>query len=272
MNYFIDFEATQFSNDIISIGCVDENGEKFYNLINPEEGKLTPFITELTGITQEMLNEANSLDVILKSFFEYLRKHEDGNCKFYCYGSCDIKFIDRAYKKATSFEAKAALGLLHMGLKDYAPTVQMHYGLIKPIGLQKVINHIRKSENEQHHNALEDAIMLKEVYDTIHDQPREVDNYDFAEWRITELPVHKNPVAKIRAELSEETTVFMSADKKGKKIYGQYATMDEAVENIMRITKMNNITPETAARVANKIKNAAKQNKRYCEKYWFIVK
>ncbi len=272
MNYFIDFEATQFSNDIISIGCIDENGEWFYRLINPGEGKLTHFITELTGITQEMLNEANSLDDALKSFFEYLKKHEDGDCKFYCYGNCDIKFIDKAYKKATSFEAKAALGLLHMGLKDYAPTVQMHYGLIKPIGLQKVINHIRKSENEQHHNALEDAIVLKEVYDTIHDQPREVDNYDFAEWRIAELPVSKNPVAKMRIELSEETTVFMSADKKGKKIYGQYATMNEAVENIMRITRMNNVTPETAARVANKIKNAAQQNKRYCEKYWFIVK
>ena len=246
--------------------------EEFYSLINPGEEKLTSFITELTGITDEMLNEADSLDIILKNFFEYLKKHEDGNCIFYCYGNCDIKFIDKAYKKATSFEAKAALGLLHMGLKDYAPTVQMHYGLIKAIGLQKVINHIRGTEAEQHHNALEDAIMLKEVYDTIHDQPREVDNYDFAEWRITELPVSKNPVAIMKRELSEETTIFMSADKKGKKIYGQYATMDEAVENIMRIAKMTNVTPETATRVANKIKNAAQQNKRYCEKYWFIIK
>ena len=272
MNYFIDFEATQFSNDIISIGCIDENGEEFYSLINPGEGKLTSFITELTGITDEMLNEADSLDIILKNFFEYLKKHEDGNCIFYCYGNCDIKFIDKAYKNATSFEAKAALGLLHMGLKDYAPTVQMHYGLIKAIGLQKVINHIRGTEAEQHHNSLEDAIMLKEVYDTIHDQPREVDNYDFAEWRITELPVSKNPVARTRRELSEETTIFMSADKKGKKIYGQYATMDEAVENIMQIAKITNVTPKTATRVANKIKNAAQQNKRYCEKYWFIIK
>ena len=272
MKYFIDFEATQFSNDIISIGCIDENGEEFYSLINPGEEKLTSFITELTGITDEMLNEADSLDIILRNFFEYLKKHEDGNCIFYCYGNCDIKFIDKAYKKATSFEAKAALGLLHMGLKDYAPTVQMHYGLIKAIGLQKVINHIRGTEAEQRHNALEDAIMLKEVYDTIHDQPREVDNYDFAEWRITELPVSKNPVAIMKRELSEETTIFMSADKKGKKIYGQYATMDEAVENIMRIAKMTNVTPETATRVANKIKNAAQQNKRYCEKYWFIIK
>ena len=64
----------------------------------------------------------------------------------------------------------------------------------------------------------------------------------------------------------------MSTDKKGKKIYGQYATMDEAVENIMRIEKMTNVTLETAARVANKIKNAAKTKKRYCDKYWFITK
>ena len=67
MNYFIDFEATQFSNDIISIGCIDENGEEFYSLINPGEGKLTSFITELTGITDEMLNKADSLDIILKN-------------------------------------------------------------------------------------------------------------------------------------------------------------------------------------------------------------
>ena len=159
-----------------------------------------------------------------------------------------------------------------MGLKNYAPTVQMHYGLIKAIGLQKVINHIRGTEVKQQHNALEDAIMLKEVYDTIHDQPREVNNYDFAEWRITELPISKNPVAKMKVELSEKITVFMSADKKGKKIYGQYTTMDEAVENIMRIEKMINVTPETAARVANKIKNAAKTKQKYCNKYWFTIK
>ena len=29
MDYFIDFEATQFSGEIISIGCVDENGKEF---------------------------------------------------------------------------------------------------------------------------------------------------------------------------------------------------------------------------------------------------
>ena len=29
MNFYVDFEATQFSNRIISIGCTNELGEKF---------------------------------------------------------------------------------------------------------------------------------------------------------------------------------------------------------------------------------------------------
>ena len=44
MKYFIDFEATQFSNEIISVGCVREDGKEFYSLVRPEKRKLTKFI------------------------------------------------------------------------------------------------------------------------------------------------------------------------------------------------------------------------------------
>ena len=52
MKYFIDFEATQFSNEIISVGCVREDGETFYSLVNVQRNKITPFITDLTGISK----------------------------------------------------------------------------------------------------------------------------------------------------------------------------------------------------------------------------
>ena len=32
MKYFIDFEETQFKNEIISIDCVKETGKTFYSL------------------------------------------------------------------------------------------------------------------------------------------------------------------------------------------------------------------------------------------------
>ena len=40
MKYFIDFEATQFSEEIISVGCKREDGETFYALVRPVEGKI----------------------------------------------------------------------------------------------------------------------------------------------------------------------------------------------------------------------------------------
>ena len=56
MKYFIDFEATQFSGDIISVGCVDETGRRFYSLVKPHKlGLMTGFITDLTGITDEQV-------------------------------------------------------------------------------------------------------------------------------------------------------------------------------------------------------------------------
>ena len=59
MNFYVDFEATQFSGHIIQIGCVNENGQQFQSLVKPPEGeKITEFITNLTGITNEMLAEA----------------------------------------------------------------------------------------------------------------------------------------------------------------------------------------------------------------------
>lgn len=77
MKYFIDFEAMQFSNEIISVGCVSENGEKFYSLVQPQKAeKITEFITSLTGITYEELFSAPSADKVFSEFYEWVDKTE----------------------------------------------------------------------------------------------------------------------------------------------------------------------------------------------------
>jgi DNA polymerase III epsilon subunit-like protein len=63
MKYFIDFEATQYNHEIISVGCIREDGKTFYSLVKPKKlNSLTKFITELTGITKEMLQEEEQSD------------------------------------------------------------------------------------------------------------------------------------------------------------------------------------------------------------------
>lgn len=83
MKYFIDFEATEYSNEIISIGCVDENGREFYSLVQPHKiEKLTKFITDLTGITTEDLCNAPTANEAFSEFYNWLDKSEKVNFLF----------------------------------------------------------------------------------------------------------------------------------------------------------------------------------------------
>ena len=61
MKFYIDFEATQYTENIISIGCVAENGDSFSSLVNCPY-KVGSFVTQLTGITNDMVSTAPSPD------------------------------------------------------------------------------------------------------------------------------------------------------------------------------------------------------------------
>ena len=78
MNYYIDFEATQFKHKIISIGCVSDNGKTFQTLVKPvNKAKVDNFITELTGITKSMLENAPTADEAFNKFEANVKKYKD---------------------------------------------------------------------------------------------------------------------------------------------------------------------------------------------------
>lgn len=176
MVYFIDFEATQFSNEIISIGCVNEKGETFYSLVQANPKKVTSFITKLTGITREEIRNAPSADMVFSDFFNWITKDSDKSHIFYVYGDTDGTFVNTNLKRAKDTQAICALKMINKGLTDYSKTVKKHYGLIKNIKLIKLVQYYRQEEVKQSHNALEDAFFLKEVYDAIQAEGDNVEN------------------------------------------------------------------------------------------------
>lgn len=141
MKYFIDFEATQFTNEIIEIGCINEYGDVFHSYIKAKK-KLTSFITNLTGITQDIINEAPSTDEVFENFFEWLNKfnNEEEMC-FFCYGDTDLTFIKKNLQNTKSYKARTALSLLGMNLFNYATKVQEELELSKSISLIKLYHY-----------------------------------------------------------------------------------------------------------------------------------
>ena len=75
MKYFLDFEASS-SGQIISIGCVTELKETFYTLVKlSEPEQISPFLTKLTGITNQNLKNAPSFEEACDMFRKFIRSY-----------------------------------------------------------------------------------------------------------------------------------------------------------------------------------------------------
>ena len=95
MNFFVDFEATQPEGEIISIGVTCDNGEEFYSLVKPSRSMITPYITQLTHITEKMVAEAPSANLDFEALYHWLKKQCDNmvDWNFFCYGKEDVNFL-----------------------------------------------------------------------------------------------------------------------------------------------------------------------------------
>ena len=265
MKYFVDFEATQFSNEIIEIGCVREDGAEFQSYVNADK-KLTQFIINLTGITQDVIDNAPNSDDVFSDFYKWLQG--DTDIVFYCYGNSDIDFVKKNLRKSKNFEAQAALSMIGMALNDYAVSVKNHFGIIKSIGLVKVLAHYRGVDAvEQTHSAIEDARFLKEVFEFIQ-----------AEGECTECPFPEyqktNKVAKpIQPKVEVPSTPHIARIRKNQ-IVETYENMDAAVAWVYsQMAKEHTADQLQGIKIENlakRIRSASSMKKTYMNWKWKI--
>lgn len=171
MKFYLDFEATRFSNRIISIGCVAENGKTFQTLVKPvNKAKVDKFITELTGITNEMLATAPEADEVFNQLFDFIELNSDSTVpEFYVYGNSDADFLKHTINYMKDTRAIICAKAIQGTVIDYAKTVKQFFGAGSDLALRKVYMLIKsQSELIQKHDALEDALMLKTIAENLH--------------------------------------------------------------------------------------------------------
>ena len=202
MKFFLDFEATRFSNRIISIGCVAENGATFYTLVKPgDKKKVDKFITELTGITNEMLATAPDADTAFNMFMDYLEANNDHDApEYYCYGDSDVVFLEHTLNHMEDTRACVCAQAVAGNLIDYAGVVKKFFVAKSDMALRKVYMLIQaKQELVQKHDALEDALMLQCVVENLETKCKPEDKDT-----ILAMPSQKKPKVKKAPDLFQK--------------------------------------------------------------------
>ena len=285
MNFYLDFEATQFTNQIISIGCVAENGRTFSTLVNPgEKEKISKFITELTGITKDMVSAAPGMDDAFYQLHNFVLTNNGltGEPHYFCYGDNDATFIKCSIKNMKFTETIIFAQSILYALFDYSRSVKKFFNSDQNIALRKIFSFIQANEVVQKHDALEDAQMLYDVADKMIQfcHPDDLD-------KIKNIPGQKKPKISKRAPKSFlnmtgsiwSATTWADAANYTIKCEGRgdnvkyFNSLETAVMWIIKyITggspKQENIVRHREKEILKAINNKTK----YCGLYWIMKK
>lgn len=155
-----DLETTGLSpskNEIIEIGAllVDEDGRiinTYSKLVKPVKD-ISPFITKLTGISNEMVKDADSIEKLLPEFMDFVgdRVVVGHNVRF------DIAFVQNKYKALFGKDFVNSYIDTQVIAKNMYPSLESYklQDLRKRFGI----------EPNAAHRALDDCIITKKLYD-----------------------------------------------------------------------------------------------------------
>lgn len=261
MKIYLDLEANAITNEVISIGMVTENGDEFYSLVRPHT-KLDRKIKELTHISQEDADAAPSLEAVMQAVRRFLCIATPlGGITFIHYGESDKDFLRASQAFAERESTKVILQYIINRCENVDRCVPQHFGR-ETIGLRSAYLTMRLSSDEpavQNHHALEDAQMLKYVWENIDNYtlPEGVEVVKVARFdmrygkgkkkKTTAKYIPKTPTDKLTAKKSGsrhrqaaaiipaiddkkyQITIRAMKNKKGKRLNSEYPVIYQAI-------------------------------------------
>ena len=242
VKYFIDFEACD-EQTIISVGCICEDGREFYSLVY-NESPISERIQEITGLKQEDILAAEPASTVFERFYDWC---SEGIPDFYCYGSSDPDFCYNTLQNATAFKEAAILSYLSLNMKDYSERAVEHFHATQTISLERLGKHYDENMADQTHNALDDARLLKRVYEEIEGRPEE--RYIFKDYMGESHRRIRGQVLRIQ----------------GDEVIEAYDSIQEAAAWVQKTSG------GSLSNIEEKIKRASYENIRYSKYKWRII-
>jgi len=161
-------KKNKYPQEIIQIGAVklDENLniiEPFNRLVKPSiYGHISPFITELTGLTQETLNAGSHFSQVYSEFIQFSKKSESVLC---VWGMTDLKEL---YRNAIYHRLdEKLLPKKYINIQPYT-SVYLGQSKKKLLSLSYCVQALGIEISFPFHDALYDAIYTAELFKKVY--------------------------------------------------------------------------------------------------------
>lgn len=169
MNIYLDFEANSGNRvkEIISIGAITEKGDCFYSLVKPHV-KLGRKTKKLTNISQRELDNSPDIRVVITMFYAWLTfKYPKEEWTFLVYGDKDKKYLSDSMTFLSNDDkyVRKIFEEIYKDIKRADTTIAKKLGKNRISLREAYMMCGGQLDRLVPHNALEDAKMLKYVWE-----------------------------------------------------------------------------------------------------------
>ena len=158
---WFDLETTglnPFKDEVIEVAALDNEGLTYESLSRPER-RITPFITKITNITNEMVENSPNEETVIKNFVDFIKNNNPDRKAIYLIGhnihSFDLPFIKaKCAKYKIKFPKIYALDTLRMS----------QYILNERYNKLETLCELFGVDNQNAHRALSDVWATYTIY------------------------------------------------------------------------------------------------------------
>lgn len=272
MRIFVDLEATE-AGEIISIGAVTEENQRFFGLMAPKYSRITPRITALTGITEEDAEKFPWAENTIQNFVDWAVAQNRGNgVHFFTFGKNDGGFVQRTRNfYADQWGVNKMVHMLEWIRNNMSNGAAPIYNAFrKPLISLRSAYYTYKhvTEKSEIHNPVEDAVMFKELVEAAESGWQLPKDAELVKVTKPVLPsADANKGIDLPGELNRKVVAYWQKGNTDKT--GVYPTLIHAAKALCtQAIQVNKLSPTQAA---YRILNAAVNGEFYCNRKFFLV-
>jgi len=183
----LDFEATCFEdsdpsprNEVIEFPSVlyDENFNKiseFHEYVMPMNYSISKFCTQLTGITEDMVQDADTFMDVLQRHTDWLRLHtNDRSLENVVFLTCGAWDMDKMFKAMVGMCKIKEFPICYTKYINIKKDFAKKYNLRRPIGMAGMLKHAKLELVGRHHSGIDDTRNIAKIFEKMIR-----DGYDF---------------------------------------------------------------------------------------------